>query len=76
MRLRHHLRPDTSLPIEKKNGNKENTKWISELQHSFQPIPDKAFETPNKELRRVNYPKQTALVIGDQGNNNSAKDGR
>ena len=76
LRLRHHLRPDTSLPIEKINGNNKNTKWISELQHSFQRMPDEAFEIPNKELRRVSYPKQTALVIGDQGNINSTKNGR
>ena len=76
LRLRHHLRPETSLPMDQVNGNNEKTKWISELHHSFQRMPDKAFETPSKDFRRTNFRKQTALVMSDQSNANPAMDDR
>ena len=67
LRSRHFLRPETSLPIDTPNGNQAKTEWVSEIRRSFQKMPDDAFENPNKELRRLNYRKQTSLIVSDHG---------
>ena len=67
LKSRHYLRPETSLPIDAPNGNSIKTEWISEIHRSFQKLPKDAFETPNKELRRLNHRKLTSLIASDYG---------
>ena len=74
LRLRHHLRPDTSLPLDVTNGAVGTSNWMSELRSSFKQMPSDAFEKPNKEYRRIQHRKQTALLSNDLGNNNIFRD--